>query len=147
MKTDRFSNNVLRIVAGKTRTFTQKTVVVGGSYLIECCPFPQVDEEMDYILRMAKQWIANFRNPFATASWIHLALAKCHPFEDGNGRIVRLLASIPLIRHGYPPISISLAQRSVYYAAINKAYQGDHKPMIECIMQGMQETIESVQNL
>jgi len=77
------------------------------------------------------------RNPFATASRIHLALVSCHPFgvsgalyphdwtllnihQDGNGRLVRLISSIPLLRHGYPPISISSSQRADYYDAINK---------------------------
>ncbi|KIM47313.1 hypothetical protein M413DRAFT_64116 [Hebeloma cylindrosporum] len=135
------------IPAGKTREETRKTVIVAGTYKIECCPFPRVDEELEYICKMAKQWIKSWRNPFATASWIHLVLVRCHPFEDGNGRIVRLLASIPLINHGYPPISVGLAQRADYYAAINKAYEGDHNALIECMLQGMKETIASVQSL
>ena len=40
--------------AGKTRTETRKTVIVAGAYKIECCPFPNVDAELEYICRMAK---------------------------------------------------------------------------------------------
>ncbi len=45
------------------------------------------------------------------------------PLQDGNGRTTRLITSIPLMMHGYPPISIGLTQRSNYYDAINKASQ------------------------
>lgn len=82
----------------------------------------------------------NMTNPFAVASWLHLVLARCHPFDvcshsshgniagvltifylqDGNGRMTRLVASIPLLLAGYPPISISLDQRSVYLQAVNE---------------------------
>ncbi|KIM36009.1 hypothetical protein M413DRAFT_449459 [Hebeloma cylindrosporum] len=119
MKTCRYGD-LNYVPAGKTRTETRKTVIVSGAYKIECCPFPDVDKELEYICKMAKQWIKSWRNPFATASWIHLVLVRCHPFEDGNGRMARLLASIPLMNHGYPPVPIGLTHRAEYYAAINK---------------------------
>ncbi|RDB17125.1 Adenosine monophosphate-protein transferase FICD [Hypsizygus marmoreus] len=153
-KTCRF-NDVHYIPAGTTRTETRKTVIVTGTYNIECCPFPDVDAEVQYICKMAKvnlfycgwNWIKSWHNPFATASWIHLILVRCHPFEDGNGRLARLLASIPLMKHGYPPISIVSTQRPDYYAAINTAYRGDHGAFVQCMLQGMQEAITSVQSL
>ena len=37
-----------------------------------------------------------------------------HPFWDGNGRIARLLANIPLLKSGLPPIIIPKEQRRVY---------------------------------
>ncbi|KAF8072092.1 fido domain-containing protein [Lyophyllum atratum] len=146
MKNCRFSD-LHYTPAGKTRTETKKTVAVAGTYMIECCPFPEVDAEVEYICRMAKQWIKSWRNPFATASWMHLVLVRCHPFEDGNGRLVRLIASIPLVKYGYPPISVTLTQRVDYYGAITKAYGGDHSALVQCMLQGMQETITSAQSL
>ncbi|KAK0441259.1 uncharacterized protein EV420DRAFT_1650176 [Desarmillaria tabescens] len=53
--------------------------------------------------------------------------------------------------HGYPPISIGLAQWSEYYGGINKnkpqAYDGDYGPLIECILQGMEMGIASVRSI
>ncbi|PPQ77165.1 hypothetical protein CVT25_010793 [Psilocybe cyanescens] len=146
MKTCRFTES--RYVApGITRTETRKTVVVSGSYNAQMCPYPQVDAEFEYVCRMAKQWIRTWRNPFASASWTHLTLVSCHPFDDGNGRLVRIVASLPLLQHGFPPISITLAQRVDYYVGIRKARGGDHAGMLECIMEGMKETIETVETL
>jgi hypothetical protein len=53
MKTCQFSTPHY-IPAGKTRAETRKTVIVAGTYKIECCPFPDVDVELEYICKMAK---------------------------------------------------------------------------------------------
>ena len=45
---------------------------------------------------------------------IHAAIAHTHPFWDGNGRIARLLANLPLLRAGLPPIVIPLERRQDY---------------------------------
>jgi len=45
---------------------------------------------------------------------IHMALAHIHPFWDGNGRIARLVANIPLLKAGLPPLVVPLEERRVY---------------------------------
>jgi len=45
---------------------------------------------------------------------IHLGIVHIHPFWDGNGRIARLLANIPLLKAGLPPLTISNEQRRAY---------------------------------
>ena len=45
---------------------------------------------------------------------IHNTFAAIHPFFDGNGRIARLIANIPVIKAGFPPIIISNKQRMDY---------------------------------
>jgi len=45
---------------------------------------------------------------------IHLGFVAIHPYADGNGRLARLVANIPLLRAGMPPLLISLEQRRSY---------------------------------
>ncbi len=45
---------------------------------------------------------------------IHLGIVHVHPFWDGNGRIARLLANIPLLKAGLPPLTIRDEQRRAY---------------------------------
>lgn len=49
---------------------------------------------------------------------IHAAIAHIHPFWDGNGRIARLLANIPLLKSGLPPIIIPKEQRRHYFQTL-----------------------------
>ncbi len=40
-------------------------------------------------------------------TWVHLTFVRIHPFFDGNGRIARLIANLPLLKCGHPPLLIS----------------------------------------
>lgn len=44
---------------------------------------------------------AGFEHAAIAASWIHVALAAIHPFEDGNGRAARVLSSLAMYRGGF----------------------------------------------
>ena len=46
--------------------------------------------------------------------WAHMSIVRIHPFFDGNGRVARLVANIPVIRSGYPPIIIPGEKRGEY---------------------------------
>ncbi|KAH9848494.1 fido domain-containing protein, partial [Lenzites betulinus] len=112
------------------------------------CPPVRVEDELFKICEMAQKFILQGRmSPFALAAWLHLALARCHPFDDGNGRTTRLIASVPLLMHGYPPIAVSLAERSSYFDAINQAYFSDFRPLVKCFVKGMQEGIDMARAL
>lgn len=50
---------------------------------------------------------------------IHMGIAHIHPFFDGNGRIARLLANIPLLKSGLPPLVIPQEQRRAYIETLS----------------------------
>lgn len=45
---------------------------------------------------------------------IHSGIAHIHPFWDGNGRIARLMANLPLLNAGLPPMVIRKEKRRDY---------------------------------
>ena len=45
---------------------------------------------------------------------IHISFTAVHPFFDGNGRVARLVANIPLLKSGCLPIIIDTTQRQEY---------------------------------
>jgi Fic family protein len=45
---------------------------------------------------------------------MHIAFAAIHPFWDGNGRLARLVANLPLLKNNYLPIIVSNDNRQVY---------------------------------
>lgn len=51
---------------------------------------------------------------------IHAGISLVHPFWDGNGRIARLLANIPLLKAGLPPITIPAETRREYIEMLTR---------------------------
>ena len=45
---------------------------------------------------------------------IHMGVVHVHPFWDGNGRIARLIANIPVLKAGLPPLTIPKEERRTY---------------------------------
>lgn len=45
---------------------------------------------------------------------LHASFVRIHPFSDGNGRLARLVANLPVIRSGLPPVIIPRQQRKEY---------------------------------
>jgi Fic family protein len=54
------------------------------------------------------------------AALFHFRYIRIHPFEDGNGRIARLLTNYILYRHGYPMIVIPTVDRRNYLDTLGK---------------------------
>lgn len=51
---------------------------------------------------------------------IHVSFVRIHPFWDGNGRIARLIANVPVISAGYPPIIIPKERHREYIEALSE---------------------------
>jgi Fic family protein len=51
---------------------------------------------------------------------IHVSFVRIHPFFDGNGRLARLVANIPVLKAGLPPIIIPKEQRKAYIDALSE---------------------------
>ena len=50
----------------------------------------------------------------------HVSFVRVHPFFDGNGRLARLLANIPVLAAGFPPIVVPSEARLDYIDALWK---------------------------
>jgi len=54
-----------------------------------------------------------------------------HPFDDGNGRVVRLLLNYLLLRAGLPPLIVKSSDRRRYLETIALADAGELTPLAE----------------
>lgn len=59
-------------------------------------------------------------NPIQLASVFHYRYIRIHPFEDGNGRIARLLLNFILLRHHYPMVVVKTESKKQYLDSLNQ---------------------------
>lgn len=62
-------------------------------------------------------------------SLMHHRFIRIHPFDDGNGRVVRLIVNYVLLRAGLPPMIIKTKNRKRYLESLAMADAGDLKPL------------------
>ena len=60
-------------------------------------------------------------SPVELAALFHYRYIRIHPFEDGNGRIARLLVNYILSRHGLPMIVVRSRKKQEYLEALHQA--------------------------
>jgi Fic family protein len=80
-------------------------------------------------------------NDIELATVFHHKLVWIHPFFDGNGRTVRLVMNLLLMRKGFPPAIILKNDRNKYYEALNRANQGNYQKLMLLMCQAVERTL------
>lgn len=74
-------------------------------------------------------------HPIILATVVHNQFETIHPFQDGNGRVGRLLLNNILLKHNLPPVNIGFNNRREYYDALREYQQtGNIRPTVELIL-------------
>ena len=96
--------------------------------LHEYCPPEHTDSEMERLVKMYNTHTTH--PPLAQAAWLHHRFLQIHPFEDGNGRIARCLATLVFIREGLFPLVVLSEEKDDYIDTLQAADQDDLSPLI-----------------
>lgn len=67
------------------------------------------------------------------AAKAHYDFVLIHPFDDGNGRMARLLMNLILIKYGFPPAIIKTQDKQQYFSALRQADGGQLDVFVEYI--------------
>mgnify|MGYP000861742336 CR=1 FL=1 len=102
------------------------------------CPPEHAAAEMDRLVAMHLAHQGQDVAPEVEAAWLHHRFTQIHPFQDGNGRVARALASLVLIRAGLFPMVVSRDDKAIYIESLERADHGDLRSLIFLIAREQQ---------
>ena len=103
-------------IAGKIR---KHRVGISGSKFV-----PPLPVEIYPLLRDFFKWYSRKKemiHPVQLSALVHLKFVTIHPFDDGNGRISRIMMNFILNRKNYPLLNIPYESRNSYYKALERS--------------------------
>ena len=106
--------------AGQYKTRPNSVKTVTGEIFEYASP-----EETKALMTDLVEWYNNAEkearmSPLEMAALFHYRYIRIHPFEDGNGRMARLLVNYILAKHGYPMIVVQESDRDGYLSALRQ---------------------------
>lgn len=93
------------------------------------CPPEHVASEMERLIAMhlGHDDVA----PEVEAAWLHHRFTRIHPFQDGNGRIARALATLVFVKAGWFPLVVRDRDRARYIDALEAGDAGNLADLVE----------------
>jgi len=101
----------------------------------EYCPPEHVAAEMDRLIQLHEEHDQREIPPHIEAAWLHHAFTQIHPFQDGNGRVARALASLVFIKRNFFPLVVDRDDRERYIDALEEADRGDLSHLVRLFAQ------------
>lgn len=90
----------------------------------------KMNDLMDWYAKAVKEGTSH---PLEIAALFHYRFIRIHPFDDGNGRMARILMNLILMKYAYPPVIIKTQEKADYFRALQKADGGDEITFINYI--------------
>jgi hypothetical protein len=103
---------------------------------------------MDNLVQIYNELVIKGMHPVIIAAWFHHAFTTIHPFQDGNGRVARLLTSVTLIKSGFFPFTVLREEAKVkYIEALELADTGKPQRLVDYFIEVQKRNIEKALNL
>lgn len=136
--------------SGRARTIQVSIVNSSTGERLQDCPEPHLLPEL---LEDLWKWLDDTRemNPFLRACTFHFIGVAIHPFVDGNGRTMRLMQHLLLLRGGervarlVPSETAILRNRDRYYSSIRESIAlGRLSPILEFLIESFSTSAREV---
>jgi hypothetical protein len=95
---------------------------------------------MERLIQIYRQADASY-TPEVKSAWLHHRFTQIHPFQDGNGRVARALASLVFLREGLFPLVVRESDRQEYIGSLERADNGELGPLVTFFARRQKEAI------
>ena len=110
---------------------------------METCPAKDVPRAMAELLA----WWKNAEKTFENLLDLHVRFEQIHPFQDGNGRVGRLMLLKECLKHGITPFIIADDMRRFYYLGLREWRKGSRSRLLDTCRAGQDIFIAGLQHL
>ncbi len=142
--------------SGSPGEYRRKNIIIAGADHVPP-DFCQIDLYMQELFDFIRQDVSPKYDLIKTAL-VHHRFVWIHPFDNGNGRTVRLLTYAMLINQGFNvdkgriinPTAVFCSDRNKYYKALNQAdIDGEYGLLAWCeyVLKGLKQEIEKIDHL
>jgi Fic family protein len=80
-------------------------------------------------------------HPVFVAAIFHYKFISIHPFDDGNGRVARILMNLILMQKGYLPTIIKTTKKNEYLSALQQADGGEQGEFVNYIAEQLIDSL------
>ena len=107
--------------AGQYKTRTNSVITRYGDRFEYASPEETPALMSDLVDWYNKEEARGELSPVELAALFHYRYIRIHPFEDGNGRMARLMVNYILARHGWPMIVVRSRKKQEYLEALHQS--------------------------
>ncbi|MCK5852905.1 Fic family protein, partial [bacterium] len=130
------------IVPGEYKKYSNSVLTSTGETFYFAKPEDTPAEMTDLMNWYKKETEENTNHPLIIAAMFHYKFVRIHPFDDGNGRMSRILMNMILMKYGFPPVIIYVEKKEDYYSALQFADAEEAEKFIIYIGERLVESLE-----
>ncbi len=113
------------IKIGEYKSHPNHVKLVTGEMFYYASPQETPAKMFDFMNWYNEASLNKIFHPIEVAAELHYNFVCIHPFDDGNGRIARLLMNYHLLKNELPPVIIKSADKRNYLFALHEADTGN----------------------
>ena len=129
-----------QITVGNYKTQPNSVLLSNGELFEYTAP-----QEVPIQMQELMEWYRDEQtalHPIILAAMFHYKFVRIHPFDDGNGRVSRLLMNYVLLAHKLPPVVIKSSDKQNYLHALHLADTGQYEAFIRYIAEQVVSSLE-----
>jgi Fic family protein len=123
-----------RVPRGAYKTYENYGVMADGNLRLYAPP-GDVPAEVGRLVREAASDALAAAHPVVQAAYLLYGTDAVHPFADGNGRVARAAASLPLYRAVELPLVVTPRSRREYLTSLERATRGEQQGLVDFVFQ------------